>query len=309
MNVTTSLIHTFNNWIASASFSLPGKQKNSSQLSSSYIQAGKNSSQLSSSYVQAKKNSSQFSSSYIQAENNSSQFSSSYVQAEKNLHSFLQAMYKQKTSSQLSSSYIQAENNESLPEYIYSTTLYRETVSSRKRDQNNRSTVHWEWMIHRRMLFSFLPSLRIKGLTRRAYNGIWFRARRTRVEEARKNRIIVSEDNSRPRLSRKKREKSKASCDVQCHDGYQSSTTQSQHSRHPCVPGLLFSSSLHDETQTAKNRKILQLLRSHLHGPRNCKAKNLHYWAPWEEEEEEEVQDFFLVMHARDGKRWAHKPE
>jgi hypothetical protein len=142
MNVTTSLIHTFNNWIASASFSLPGKQKNSSQLSSSYIQAGKNSSQLSSSYVQAKKNSSQFSSSYIQAENNSSQFSSSYVQAEKNLHSFLQAMYKQKTSSQLSSSYVQAENNESLPEYIYSTTLYRETVSSRKRDQNNRSTVH-----------------------------------------------------------------------------------------------------------------------------------------------------------------------
>jgi hypothetical protein len=57
-----------------------------------------------------------------------------------------------------------------------------------------------------------------------------------------------------------------------------------------------------------KKRKILQLLRSHLHGPRNCKAKNLHYWAPWEEEEEE-VQDFFLVMHARDGKRWAHKPE
>jgi hypothetical protein len=30
--------------------------------------------------------------------NNSSQFSSSYVQAEKNLHSFLQAMYKQKIS-------------------------------------------------------------------------------------------------------------------------------------------------------------------------------------------------------------------
>jgi hypothetical protein len=38
------------------------------------------------------------------------------------------------------------------------------------------------------------------------------------------------------------------------------------------VPGLLFSSSLHDETQTAKNRKILQLLRSHLHGPRNLRA-------------------------------------
>lgn len=172
MNVTTSLNHTFNSWIASASFSLPGKQKNSSQLSSSYIQA---------------------------------------------------------------------DNNESLPEYVYSTTLYwetRETVSSRKRDQDNRSTVHWESMIHRRMLSFFLPNLRIKGLTRRAYNGIWFRVRRTGVEEARKNRIIVSEDNSRPRLSRKKREKSKASCDVQCHDGYQSSTTQSQHSRHPCVPGL-----------------------------------------------------------------------
>jgi hypothetical protein len=110
MNVTTSLNHTFNNWIASASFSLPGKQKKSSQLSSSYIQAEKNSLQLSSSY--------------IQVENNSSQFSSSYVQAKKNLHSFLRAMNKQKTSSQLSSSYIQADNNESLPEYVYSTTLY-----------------------------------------------------------------------------------------------------------------------------------------------------------------------------------------
>jgi hypothetical protein len=98
--------------------------ENSSQLSSSYIQAEKNSSQLSSSYVQAKKISSQLSSSYIQAEKNSSQFSSSYVQAEKNLHSFLQAMYKQKISSQLSSSYIQADNNESLPGYVYSTTLY-----------------------------------------------------------------------------------------------------------------------------------------------------------------------------------------
>jgi hypothetical protein len=110
MNVTTLLNHTFNNWIASASFSLPGKQKISSQLSSSY--------------VQAKNNYSQLSSSYIQAENISSQFSSSYVQAEKKFHSFLQAMYKQKTSSQLSSSYIQADDNDSLPEFVYSTTLY-----------------------------------------------------------------------------------------------------------------------------------------------------------------------------------------
>lgn len=298
MNVTTSLNHTFNNWIASASVSLPGKQKKSSQLSSSYIQAEKNSSQLSSSYTYKQK--------II-------------------LHSFLQAMYKQKkiftaffelcTSRRLPHSFLQATyklitTSHSLSN-VYSTTLYwetRETVSHRKRDQDYRSTVHCEWMKHRRMLSFFLPSLRIKGLTRRAYNGIWFRARRTRVEEARKDRIIVSEDNSRPRLSRKKREKSKASCDVQCHDGYQSSTTQSQHSRHPCVPGLLFSSSLHNETQTPQKRKILQLLRSHLHGPRNCKRKNLQYWAPWEEEEEE-VQDFFLVMHARDGKRWAHNPE